>query len=283
MTEELMIEKVRIGKTEVEAIRKGGEGYVVLKRMCEAIGIDTWTQIEKIKKLHWAVTSQILATGPDGKKYECFCLHVKSVPLWAATIDVNKVKEDSREILIDYQLKAADALFRWSTGQQIETKAQRRLAVMRELEEEVEEERTKRICAEKHLAIAAPKADVYDAIANLEKLKLRSDVAKGMDEKPHAFCKWLRDEKIVGERDNKDPFVYQEYIDRKLMTTKMIISNNRLCVEVFVTSKGILYFTEKYKKYKKEQLEKKQQQISLDLKDKNVSIKVSRPGVRNIN
>jgi hypothetical protein len=87
-----------------------GRVYVVLKRACEALGIDDRSQREKLKEKPWAVGVLITSTGPDGKNYEAFCLDLDSLPMWLATIDAGRVAEHAREKLIRYQRECARAL-----------------------------------------------------------------------------------------------------------------------------------------------------------------------------
>jgi hypothetical protein len=37
------------------------------------------------------------ATDPDGKKYEYFCFHTDTVPMWLATIKAGRLEELKRE------------------------------------------------------------------------------------------------------------------------------------------------------------------------------------------
>ena len=77
------IESVRIGANDIQAIHGlDGEGYVVVRRMCEALGLDDDAQRVKLQKSPWATTLIIKAVAEDGRNRELFCLHVKSVPMW---------------------------------------------------------------------------------------------------------------------------------------------------------------------------------------------------------
>jgi hypothetical protein len=64
------VEVVRIGDDEVAAVRGAdGQGYAVVRRMCEALGVDDDAQRVKLKNAVWAVTRTIKATAEDGKNY----------------------------------------------------------------------------------------------------------------------------------------------------------------------------------------------------------------------
>lgn len=87
-----------------------GRVWVSVRRVCEALGIQPHGQAEKLKTKPWAVTQMICATGPDGKRYESFCLDLDSLPMWLATIDTRRVKGAAREKLVVYQREAARVL-----------------------------------------------------------------------------------------------------------------------------------------------------------------------------
>ena len=110
-------EIVRIGSDEVDAIRdKAGNGWVVVRRVCEVLGIASNNQVVKLKKAPWAVGTDIISTGPDGKEYEHFCLSVDSTPMWLATIQTSRVNPKVKAKLIQFQKLAAKALADWAYG-----------------------------------------------------------------------------------------------------------------------------------------------------------------------
>ncbi|MFE7799069.1 phage antirepressor N-terminal domain-containing protein [Nocardia sp. NPDC057440] len=87
-----------------------GVPFVALKPMCEAIGVDAWTQQRKLKAKSWAVTSMSTATGSDGKSYEMYMIDRRTMTMWLATLDEGRVNEAARPILRAFQAQAADAL-----------------------------------------------------------------------------------------------------------------------------------------------------------------------------
>jgi hypothetical protein len=104
------IVKVGFHGGEIEAVKQGNDVWVSVRRACEHLGIASNGQVEKLKEKEWAVNKMILSTGPDGKKYQSFMLHLDSVPMWLATIDTNRVHEDVRSLLVAYQKEAAKVL-----------------------------------------------------------------------------------------------------------------------------------------------------------------------------
>lgn len=84
--------------------------FIALKPMCNALGIDSWSQIEKLKARSWATTRKIPVVAADGKTREMTALHKDAVPMWLATLSENKVKPEARPTLIAYQREATKAL-----------------------------------------------------------------------------------------------------------------------------------------------------------------------------
>lgn len=109
----------------IEALQHEGEFYVVVRRICASLGFDEEAQRQKLRAKPWAVALMIKATGADGKQYEQFCLSIKSLPMWLASINASKVKPDLRPTLELYQREAADVLYRHFLG--AERERERRL------------------------------------------------------------------------------------------------------------------------------------------------------------
>lgn len=87
-----------------------GEVWVSVKRVCEALGVDHDAQRVKLRAAAWAVTVLIAATGPDGKNYETFCVDLRRLPMWLATISPSRVAERARPKLVLFQNECAQAL-----------------------------------------------------------------------------------------------------------------------------------------------------------------------------
>lgn len=86
------------------------DAEVSIRRVCENLGVSTEGQLKKLKSKAWAVMNQKFMTGSDNKVYEVATITLKSLPMWLATIDPRKVKEQFREKLAKYQQECADVL-----------------------------------------------------------------------------------------------------------------------------------------------------------------------------
>lgn len=95
---------------EIECVQREDGVWITLRRACESLGLSVDAQRVKLGAKPWAVTAMIAATGPDGKTYDTFALHLDSVPMWLATIEPARVAESVREKLIAYQREAARVL-----------------------------------------------------------------------------------------------------------------------------------------------------------------------------
>jgi phage antirepressor YoqD-like protein len=249
MSEITKIETVRIGDDDVTVVRgPDGEGYAVVKRMCEAIGLDDDAQRAKLRVAPWAATLMIKATAPDGKAYECFCLHVKSVPMWLATIDVTRVAlEGTRGKIARYQREASDVLWRWATGKMSapQTLEQRALAVIADL---------KAVCETQaaQLEQARPAVEFVDRFVDSTGRYGLQQAGRVLGIGPNKFCQWLFDRGYVFRREGK-LVPYQEYARReddcgmglfevKALTYQGSDGGDRASCQTYVTPKGLRRF-----------------------------------------
>jgi len=70
---------------------------VVVKRVCENLGIDHGAQQERLRRKDWA-TVGLIPTVIGDQAYEVFCLDLESLPMWLATIDANRVKPEDLDV-----------------------------------------------------------------------------------------------------------------------------------------------------------------------------------------
>lgn len=96
---------------ELDVIAEAGEAWVSVRRVCDALGIAFSPQ--RTKLAHDASVSVTMivtqATGDDQAR-EIFCVSVRSLPLWLATIHPSKVSPAVRSKLVAYKREAADVL-----------------------------------------------------------------------------------------------------------------------------------------------------------------------------
>lgn len=84
--------------------------WVVVKRVCESIGLTEQRQMEKLKGKPWATTTMMVVVAEDGKTREMMALHLDSLPMWLATIDAGRVAPAVRAKIERYQVECARVL-----------------------------------------------------------------------------------------------------------------------------------------------------------------------------
>lgn len=94
----------------IMATEHDGRPFVPLRPMCEAIGVDVDGQRRKLDQAEWARTELISVRDSAGRMQQAVALDADHVPMWLATIQVSRVTEAARPILIAYQREAATAL-----------------------------------------------------------------------------------------------------------------------------------------------------------------------------
>lgn len=104
---------VRFDGDNLQTVREGERVWVVVKRVCEALGVDPNGQQQRLRdgdRCAWATTCMTHAVLEDGRNYEMFCVDLDTLPMWLATIDVGRVRPEAREKLIAYQRECARVL-----------------------------------------------------------------------------------------------------------------------------------------------------------------------------
>lgn len=85
--------------------------HVALRPVCETLGLDAGSQLQRIKRQPWATTVIMTGVAADGKMHEMTFIDRRTFTMWLATIDTGRVKnERTRELVRTYQCEAADAL-----------------------------------------------------------------------------------------------------------------------------------------------------------------------------
>ena len=115
-----------------------GQPMVSLRHCCEAIGLATDSQRRKLRSRSWAVVTQQVSTGSDGKSYEMTLIDRRTFTMWLGGIDENRVSADARPALIAFQAEAADALDAYFNGRAVTAPAMNQLDVLRAAIDQIE-------------------------------------------------------------------------------------------------------------------------------------------------
>lgn len=106
-------EIVKIQNRTIECLVEDGQRYVVIKPICEKLGID-WSAQTEVLKSHpiFNLTIRLIrTTGADGKQHKMLCIPLKRFYIWLGGIHPNNVREEVRSELIKFQESICDILF----------------------------------------------------------------------------------------------------------------------------------------------------------------------------
>lgn len=93
----------------IMAVQKDGTEWASITHVCDALGIDSKSQRRKIQGKSWAC-GVMMTLQVAGQNREVFMVDRRTLTMWLATIDTNRVNEAARPTLEAYQLEAANAL-----------------------------------------------------------------------------------------------------------------------------------------------------------------------------
>jgi hypothetical protein len=134
-----------------------GKVYVSLRRCCEALGIDPDSQRRRLadkERSPWACTVMMTVHDASGRRQEACLVDLDTLPMWLATIDGSRVREEVRPKLLDYQRECARVLREHFLGKPPEDRVLAMLDAIREVRlAEIETER--KVEQVKQLAVQA--------------------------------------------------------------------------------------------------------------------------------
>lgn len=149
------------GADDLMAAQFDGREWASLRHMCDSLGIDYVTQLRKLKGRSWATVGQKPMVATDGKVREMALVDSKTIPMWLATIDENRVAEEARPKLIAYQREARDALDSYFNKRLVAAPAVNQFDVLRAAIDQIEAAQRQ---AEEAKAIAVKTEARLDAI-----------------------------------------------------------------------------------------------------------------------
>lgn len=125
------------GADDLMAAHDAGTTWASLRHMCDSLGLSYPAQLRKLQGRSWATVAPKATVAADGRTREMVMVDSKTVPLWLATIDENKVNPESRSKLIAYQREARDALDAYFNGR-VAAPAMNQLDVLRAALDQIE-------------------------------------------------------------------------------------------------------------------------------------------------
>lgn len=110
MDNELVTIPVPGTSNPIMAVQHDGTEWAAANHVCDALGINWEPQHRKLKDKNWATIIIMTTVGADGKQRQMSMVDRRTLTMWLATIDTNRVSEAARPTLEAYQLEAANAL-----------------------------------------------------------------------------------------------------------------------------------------------------------------------------
>src|SRR5579859_2964046 len=103
---------------EIVCIQDERGEWIVIKPLCERLGLDFNGQLQRLKRQAWAkgTVCVIHTVASDGKKRAMAALHRKRMSMFLATLPVTRVHKEARAFLSLMQNEAADVLDRYFMG-----------------------------------------------------------------------------------------------------------------------------------------------------------------------
>lgn len=182
-----------------------GEIYTALKPICENIGIAFNGQWERLNRTSWATVRMIRTVGADGKHRDMLAVSRKTLTMWLATIDTNRLSdEQARHNVTVYQQEAAEALdqyfneggaIRVSDADSDEDIMARAVLVAQKT---IERKNQQIQAKDAQIKVLEPKAQALDDFTNVEDRLLVRDAAKvlsnaGTPIKEKQLREWMAD------------------------------------------------------------------------------------------
>ena len=182
-----------------------GEIYTALKPICENIGIDFNGQKQRLERTPWATMCVMHTVAADGKNRDMTAISRKTLTMWLATIDTNRLSdEQARHNVTVYQQEAAEALdkyfneggaIRVSDADSDEDIMARAVLVAQKT---IERKNQQLQAKDEHIKELEPKAQALDDFTNVEDRLLIRDAAKvlsnaGTPIKEKQLREWMAD------------------------------------------------------------------------------------------
>lgn len=108
----------KINGVEIVTVDRDGEIFVPIKPVCDAIGIDAKAQRAKLQEDEFFASTGAIITSvaADEKERDMYCIRLRDVYGWLATINPGKVAPEAREAVTRYRRECYDVLYEHFTG-----------------------------------------------------------------------------------------------------------------------------------------------------------------------
>lgn len=193
-----------------------GEIYAALKPICEDIGIDFNGQKQRLERTPWATMCVMHTVAADGKHRDMTAVSRKTLTMWLATIDTNRLSdEQARHNVTVYQKEAAEALDQYfneggairvsGTDSDEDIMARAVLVAQKTIERKNQQLQAK----DAQIKMLEPKAKALDDFTNIPDALLVRDAAKLLSNDSniqigeHELRQWLVDNGWIYRQSNQ--------------------------------------------------------------------------------
>ncbi len=209
-----------------------GEIYTALKPICENIGIDFNGQKQRLERTPWATMCVMHTVAADGKNRDMTAISRKTLTMWLATIDTNRLSDEhARRNVTVYQQEAAEALDKYfNEGGAIrvsDADSDEDIMARAVLVAQKTIEHKNRQIAEKdaQIKVLEPKALFADAVAASDGTCLVGELAKmlrqnGLNIGQNRLFQLLRDDGFFGKSGSNRNVPTQKAMDLGLFRIK---------------------------------------------------------------
>lgn len=109
--------------TNIQAVDVDGKPHVIFRPVVESIGMDYRSQSRRLSGKSWAGMVKMTIPSSGGPQ-ETTVIDLRTLTMWLATIDENRVSEEARPLVVAYQSEVADVIEAyWSKGGAINPRA----------------------------------------------------------------------------------------------------------------------------------------------------------------
>lgn len=137
------IQKLRqVNNQPLMIIEENGNKLVPIRPICDALGIDSKSQRDKINEDEFLSSTGVLNTSVagDGKDREMFCIPYKYVFGWLFTINPKNVNPEAKEYVMKFRNECYEVLYNHFTDkseflEQKQTQIEKKLQELSDLEE----------------------------------------------------------------------------------------------------------------------------------------------------
>lgn len=122
MNSQIVPQTVTFNNQELITFEQNGIQYTAMKPICENIGIDWVSQHKRIQRDEVLSSTMVIMTtvAEDGKKREMVSLPIQMINGWLFGIDVSRVKESAKQLLIKYKKECYQVLHDyWHKGEAV--------------------------------------------------------------------------------------------------------------------------------------------------------------------